>query len=157
MAAAPMIFMAISTVVSAYGAYRQGKAQQASAKYNQQLQMRNAEIAKQQAALDAQQQDRENRLRLGAAEAAAGASGGGVAGSALDIIADNARQGELQKEQILFSGATRAAGFEGQAQLSGMEAEAAGTGAVLGAAGKLAGGAAGAVGAGYDTGFLSRG
>ncbi len=147
--AAPVMIamMVASTAISAYGAYRQGKAQEASAKYNQSVQLRNAELARQQGALQAQQQDRENRLRLGAIEAAAGKAGGGQAGSALDLLADASRQGELQKQQILFDTEVRAGNFQAGAALSGMEAKEAGAGAVLGAGSELLAGGAKIAGA----------
>lgn len=144
--------MAVSTIltgltiagaaVSAYGIYQQGMAQKSAAEYNSKVAQQNAQIARQQGELRARQQDRLNRLRLGTIRASAGASGGAAnEGSVLDIIADNAVQGELQKQEILYESELKARGYEGRKGLLDMEADSAGKGAVIGAAGALIGGA----------------
>jgi hypothetical protein len=127
MAPAIPYIMAASAAVSAIGAIQQGKAQKAAADYNATINIQNAQIARADAAAMAQQQDRENYLRLGAIRAAQGKSGG-VAneGSVLDVLGDTAAQGELEKQNILYQGEQRARGFTNTAALdtfSGKQAQ----------------------------------
>jgi len=126
------------TAVAVYGTYQQGQAQKKALTYNARVAEQNAEIARQQATLRASQQDRLNRLRMGSIRAAAGASGG-VAneGSIIDILADQAIQGELQKQEILYEGELKARGFDASATLSIMEGSAAGKASTIGAGSAL--------------------
>lgn len=138
-----MIAMVIaSTAVAAYGVYQQGQAQKSSADYNAKVAEQNALIARQQAGLRARQQDRLNRLRLGSIRAAAGASGGMTGeGSVIDIIADQALQNELQKQEILYEGELKARGFDASAGLSRLEGSAASTASKIGVGSTLLSGA----------------
>jgi len=129
-AAIPWI-MAASTAVSAYGAYQQGQAANAAAQYNAQINTQNAQIASQDAALQAQQQDRQNRLRLGSITAAQGASGFTGSGSVFDVLGDVAAQGELQKQNILYKGALNARGYTNTAALDVMQGQQAKTAGAL--------------------------
>lgn len=150
-AIAQIVAAAASTAAVAYGAYQQGQASSNAAKYQAQVSQRNAGIARQNAALQAKQQDRLNRLRLGTIRANAGAAGG-VAneGSALDIIADSAIQGELKRQDIIRAGEIKASGFEAGASLSTFEAGQAAT------SGRIGAGAALLQGASSTAGQLSR-
>lgn len=108
----------------------------------------NASIIAGQARAEVVQIDRAARLRLGAIRAAAGASGGRVNfGSVIDIVADVAAQGELEKQNAIFAGelggrAERQAakGFQSQALLASMKGKAASRAGSLGAASALLGG-----------------
>lgn len=117
MAAAVPIFTMISTAVSVVGALRQGKSQQQAAGYNAAVADRNAEVARQQSRQEAAQIDRRNRLRIGAARASVGASGGTAEGSAIDVLGDMVAQGELERQQALYQGELRAMGFQDTASL----------------------------------------
>jgi hypothetical protein len=161
MAAAIPFIPYIVAGVSAVGAIMQGYSARAMGKYNSKLAEGNAEIARQEAKMLAQQQDRDNYLRLGAIRAAQGKSGGaGDEGSVLDVIGDVAAEGERQKQYILRAGEIKAGGYEGTAALeraSGSNAMTAGflqAGAsLLGAAGSYSGGSRSA----YNSDFtLSR-
>ena len=130
MAAAVPFLMAAGAVVSAVGAIQQGKAAKAAADYNATVSEQNAQIARNDAAMQAVQIERENALRLGAIRAAQGKSGG-VAneGSVLDVLGDVAAQGELERQQAIYQGELRARGFTNTAQLdrySGRQAQSAG-------------------------------
>lgn len=127
MAAAVPFLMAAGAVVSAVGAIQQGKAADAAAQYNATISEQNAQIARNDAAMQAVQIERENALRLGAIRAAQGKSGG-VAneGSVLDVLGDVAAQGELDRQYAIYQGEQRARGFTNTAQLdrfSGKQAE----------------------------------
>jgi hypothetical protein len=130
MAAAIPFIMVASAVVGAVGAIQQGKAAKAAADFNATINMQNAEIARADAAMQAQQIGRENYLRLGAVRAAQGKSGGAAGeGSVLDVLGDVAAQGELEKQYALYQGEQRARGFQNTATLdtfSGRQAEKAG-------------------------------
>ena len=108
---------AIGGLASAVGAIQQGQAASAAASANAQIAQRNATLARATAAQDAAAQDRQNRQRLGAIAANIGASGVAAAGTPIDILAESARQGELDKQTILFRGELRALGFQDNAAL----------------------------------------
>lgn len=149
------VVLIVSTIVaagvSAYGAYAQGQSASKASKYQSQVAQRNAAIARQNAALQAKQQDRLNRLRLGTIRANAGAAGG-VAneGSVLDIVADSAMQGELQRQDIIRAGEIKASGQEAGGALDLFEGRSAAQ------AGNLRAGAALLAGASSTAGALSR-
>lgn len=144
MAAALPFFQIAGAVVSAVGALRQGQASASAAEYNAQINQQNAQIARDNAAMQARQQDRENYLRLGAIRAAQGKSGGAAGeGSVLDVLADTAAQGELQKQDIIYQGELRARGFQNTANLDEYSASTARSGSYLRAGSELLSGAAG--------------
>ena len=137
-----LVVTLLSAAVAAYGAYSQGQNASKTAKYQSRVAQRNAEIAKQNAALQAKQQDRLNRLRLGTIRANAGAAGGvSNEGSVLDIVADSAIQGELKRQDILRSGAIKAGGLDASSSLSEFEAGAASAAGKIGAGSELLQGA----------------
>ena len=118
MAAAIPYIMAASAVVGAVSAIQQGKAAKAASEFNAEVSMQNAQIARADAAAQAAQADREQYLRFGAIRAAQGKSGGAAGeGSVLDVLADNAIQGELEKQNIIYQGEQRARGFVNTANL----------------------------------------
>lgn len=130
MAAAVPFITGAAAVVGALSSIQQGRAARAAADYNAQIEMQNAGIARADAAAMAIQQDRENYLRLGSIRAAQGKAGGSASdGSFLDVLGDQAAQGELEKQQILYQGEQRARGYTNSATLdtfSGRNAERAG-------------------------------
>lgn len=79
----------------------------------------NEEYVKESTAIQQAQADREILLNRGKAVAAAGESGVTQGGSALDILAANASQGELQKQVLAKQGLITEAGYEEQAQSYG--------------------------------------
>lgn len=101
--------VAAGAAVSAVGAIQQGRATSAASKYNATLQEQNAVASRAEARQLAEQQSRENYLRLGSIHAAQAKSGGAAnEGSVLDVLGDVAAQGELQKQQILYAGEVKA-------------------------------------------------
>lgn len=117
MAVALPIIMYAAAGLAAYGAIQQGKAAQAAATFNAITSMQEASMARSEALLQAQQTQRETVLRIGAIRAKQGAGGGTAEGSVLDVIADSARQGELERQYQLYKGEARAAGHENTAEL----------------------------------------
>lgn len=85
----------------------------------QALALTNEEYAKTSTAIQEAQASRAIYLQTGEARAAAGASGIAQSGSALDILADSARQGELQKQVLAQQGLITEAGYQEQAETYG--------------------------------------
>lgn len=105
-------------VMSASSAIQQGKAAKAAAQFNATISRQNAEIAHEQTVQQVRQHDREQILRLGAIRAAQGKSGGvSNEGSVLDILADTAAQGEIQRQDIVYRGALAERGYRNTATL----------------------------------------
>lgn len=116
-AALPFVMMA-GAAMSAVSAVQQGKAAQAAAQFNATIARQNAEISREQTRAQVGQHDREQILRMGAIRAAQGKSGGAAnEGSVLDILADTAAQGELQRQDIIYRGALTERGFRNDAAL----------------------------------------
>ena len=144
MAVAIPILMYASAGIAAYGAIQQGKAQQAAATFNAITALQDGTMARSEALLQAQQTQRETVLRLGQARAAQGASGGTNEGSALDVIADIGRQGELERQFDIYKGEAKARGYTNTATLDFMQADRARDATLTGAGTALLGGAASA-------------
>lgn len=111
-----------SGVVGAMGAMQQGKAASAAANYQAQVAKRNATMARDQAAVEQDDQRRENMRQLGAIRAAYGGSGLEMAGSPLDVLEDTSIEQELDVERIGYRGNLRALGEEDKANLALAEA-----------------------------------
>ena len=148
MAVAVPILMWVSAGLAAVSAIKQGQAAEAASAFNAMVQKQNAEQARSEARMQAAQTERENFLRLGAIRAAQGASGGTGEGSVLDVIADTARQGELERQFKLFQGEAAARGFTNTATLDTFQGKAAKQASVLRAGTELLGGGQSAFGAG---------
>lgn len=145
-----------STLMTATGQIQQGNAAAAAGKYNQQIAEMNAKIADKQArdALERGKIEEQNKRKQvaqisGAQTAAMAANGVDIAfGSPLDTLVDTAIQGELDaltirsnayREEYDFK--VKGANSRAQGRLARMEGDAAKTGALLGAAGTVLGGA----------------
>jgi hypothetical protein len=129
-------------VMSAASAYRQGKQAKAAAEYNAALARQNAQVVHEQTTQNVRQADREQYLRLGKIRAAAGRNGG-VAdeGSVLDILADTAAQGEIERQDIVYRGALAERGYTNAAALNEYEGDSAKSNSYLAAGSELIGGA----------------
>lgn len=149
--AIPYLILAAATV-SAVGAIQQGQAAKAAARYNSTISTQNAQIARSEAQTLAEQQDRENYMRLGSIRANQGKSGGASEGSVLDVIGDAASQGELQKQQIKYGGELKARDFTNSSVLDNARARQAQTSSYFQAGGDLLAGGAGA----YSNSLLKR-
>lgn len=107
-----LVAVAASAGVGAISAIQQGKAAKAADDFNATVSMQNAAISRADAAAQAAQIDRENYMRLGAIRVAQGKSGGAAGqGSVLDVLADNAMQGELERQNATYVGEQRARGY----------------------------------------------
>jgi hypothetical protein len=145
MAAALPFIQIAGAVISAIGAIQQGQAAKASSDFNATVSQQNAQIARQNAADQAAQADRESYLRLGAIRAAAGASGGASGeGSVLDVLADSASQSELEKQNIIYRGELQARGYTNTAMLDTYSGNQAKSGSYLKAGAELLSGGANA-------------
>jgi hypothetical protein len=118
MAAAPLIIMAVGTAISAASAIQQGQAAKNAANYNAQMEERNAQISRQNAAIEEEKQRRQGDLRLGSMRAGYGASGVAIEGSPLDILEQSAAQEELDALTIRYRGELGAYSSEQEATLS---------------------------------------
>jgi hypothetical protein len=139
--------MAAGAAMSAVSAIKQGKAAKAAAEFNANMARQNAGLAREQAAKQTAQHDREQFMRIGAIRAAQGKSGGAAEGSVHDILADTAAQGELQRQEITYQGELKARGFENTATLDEMQGKNASKQGVLKAGSELLSGGADAYGA----------
>lgn len=124
------------TIFSAIGSMQQSSAEAASAEYNAAISERNAQIARQQTKADLEKQDRERRLRVGAAIARGGASGIGVE-SFGDIMQSSAAQEELDLLTIKSEGLLREQSYMQDASLSRMNAKSTKTAGMIGAGTEL--------------------
>jgi len=148
-AAIPLIMLAVtvaSTAMSAVSQMQQAKAQESAADYNAKLNKRNADIALQQGAADAEAQRRQNIMRFGAARAAYGAAGVTGDGSPLDVLESSAINMELDRQTILRNAKLKSMGYGESAtldEMSGANAKSAGqsgaVGIILSGATKAAG------------------
>lgn len=141
------ILAIIGAVVGAAGAVYSGQQQQKAAKYNADVNQKNAEQARQQAMFDAEQTRAQNRKLLGAQRAAASASGlDPDSGSMLDVQQDSAIQGELEALTNIYTGRTSANASLAKARLNRMEGNAAVTSSYFSAGASLLSGASSAYG-----------
>ena len=142
MAVTVPVLLWVSAGLAAVSAIKQGQAANAASAFNAMVQKQNSEQARSEARMQSAQTERENFLRLGAIRAAQGASGGTGEGSVLDVIADTARQGELERQYKLYQGEAAARGYANTAALDTMQGQASQQAAQLRAGTELLGGAA---------------
>lgn len=95
-----------ASAVEAEGVKLQSESEARAAEFNANVARRNAGIQETQTQADIERGRREARVRQGSARAAAGALGG-LQGSALDILASNAAQQELDIMTVKQQGALR--------------------------------------------------
>lgn len=80
------------------------------------LATKNEAYAKTSTAIQQMQQDRNTYLQIGGQKAAIGGAGFAQSGSAIDILADSARQGALAKATLGVQGLINEAGYQEQAE-----------------------------------------
>lgn len=114
--------------------------------YNAAVARQNASADLEGAAVDSEAQDRQNVQARGKTQAAYGASGVTMSGSALDVLSDQAAQGELASQLIQYRGRLAANQQTSQATLDTYMGSTARTAGYIGAAGTLMNNAAGAAG-----------
>jgi hypothetical protein len=135
-----------SAVVSAASSIKQGKAAQAAANYNAEVQQQNAAFAYEEAQELVRIHDRETYLRLGAINAAQGANGGAAGeGSVYDVFADVTAESERERQFLIRSGEMKARGFEATAALDRMSGSAARQASYMRAGSELLSGGANAL------------
>jgi hypothetical protein len=119
MAAIPisLIFSAVSTVVGIASSIGQAQQAKSAANYNAKVAENQAISARQEAAANADMQRRRSAKTLGSMQANYAASGVTLEGSPLEILEQSARESELDRQTILWSGESRAAGYEATADL----------------------------------------
>lgn len=131
-----------STAVQAIGAVSKGNAAKAAAGYNAALMDQEAAAERQQASAREEQGRRQAAQVLGAQRAAFAQSGGGMGGSAADVMRQSSINAELDALTMRYEGELRARGLESQAaaeRFAGKQAQRAG---YFEAAGTILGGAA---------------
>lgn len=135
------MFQAAGTAMSVFGALQGGDAAKKAADFNEKVNLQNAALARQEAQDQVRILDRQQYLLAGAIRANQGASGGKQQGSVLDVLADAAAQGELEKQMTIYRGELKARGFENTAKLDEYGGEVAKTGSYLRAGSELLSGA----------------
>lgn len=110
------LFKTAAYTTQAYGQMQQANAESAALEYNAELALKNAGITRTETEADVERQKRENFLRTGKTTAAAAATGG-LTGSALDVLASNAAQQELDILNIKQQGKLREEAYLSQARL----------------------------------------
>jgi len=134
----PLVMAQVAgAALSAVGAISQASAARGAADYNAKVAASNAITARQQGEADAARQERESRLRAGAARARVGAAGIDVGGSPLAVLEDNAMQEKLDELRILHASEVQAIGFENEAMLEKSRGAAAMRSGVVSAVGQL--------------------
>lgn len=131
-------------IIDAYSAISNAWATSSAEERNARMSRYMAGVAYKAALDNTRQVARENYLRLGEMRASVGASGG-TGGSFLDVLADTAAQGELQKQKTLEYGLSKAAIIFAGGSASEAAAAGAERGGYLKAAGSLIGGSYGSV------------
>jgi hypothetical protein len=140
-----IVLALVSAAVSAAGAMSSAQAQSDAAKYNSVIAKNNAQSAAQQGQFDAQQIRDKNRRILASQRSAFAANGGEVdSGSAADVSADSAQQGEMQALMAIYTGKTSATAYEAQSKLQAMQAGNAMTAGYIGVGSSIIGGVASA-------------
>jgi hypothetical protein len=140
MAVAAPVMMYISAGLAAVSAVRQGQAAQAAATFNIVQAEQDKSIARGEALARSLQVQRETVLRLGAIRAASGASGGTGEGSVLDVVADAASQGELERQWVIYQGELKGRGYSNAQTLEGMRGKSAADASITQAGTALLGG-----------------
>ncbi|HXG17186.1 MAG TPA: hypothetical protein VNK50_13120 [Calidithermus sp.] len=134
---------ATATALTAYGVYQQGQAQAAAMRYNARLAEQQALASRQAAAFEAERARERSRRLLARARAIYGTTGVEVnEGSPLLVLADSARQAELEAQTIQYGGELRARQAQGQANLESFQARLASRAGTIGAGATLLSGAA---------------
>lgn len=125
----------VMAVVGAVSSISQAQQQKNAAKYNQKVAENQAVAARQEAAANADTQRRKAAKTIGSMQASYAASGVSMEGSPLEVLEESARNAELDRLSILWSGDTRAMGYEATSKLENNRASNAMASGMLSAAG----------------------
>lgn len=112
---------AVGGVFQAVGTAQAASSQAAGKAYEAEVADRNAIIARQQGQANAEDARRETRRRLGVIRAGFGSKGFSLSGTALDVLEDQAVEGELAASREAYEGEIAALGQNDKARLTRME------------------------------------
>ena len=108
----------LGTAISAGGALMQGAQQRQLADYQARAYEQQAQAEAQSAAFEQSQERRKQDLLEAQARAQAGASGVGLAGSPTEVLAANARQGQMELKAIQYNARLRQNNLNTQGAIS---------------------------------------
>jgi hypothetical protein len=128
------------TALSAGGALLQGQQQKQMADYQAKAYEQQAQAEAQSAAYEQGQERRKQDLLQAQARAQAGASGVGIAGSPTEVLAANARQGQMDLDAMLYGSRLRQNNLYTQADISRFSGKQAATASIFNAGSALVGG-----------------
>ncbi|TGP27251.1 MULTISPECIES: hypothetical protein [unclassified Mesorhizobium] len=133
----------LGTAISVGGALVQGAQQQQLANYQAKAYEQQAQADAQSAAFEQRQERRRQDLLEAQARAQAGASGVGIAGSPTEVLAANARQGQVDLNATRYSSKLRQNNLNTQAAISRFQGKQAMTASIFKAGGSLIDGLSG--------------
>ncbi|MER9655684.1 hypothetical protein NKJ26_19535 [Mesorhizobium sp. M0152] len=131
------------TALSAGGALVEGQQQKQMAGYQARAYEQQAQADAQSAAFEQSRERHKQDLLLSQARAQAGALGLGVAGSPVEVLAANARQGQLDLKAIQYGSALRQNALDSQAAISRFSGKQAVAGSIFKAGSSLVSGLSG--------------
>ena len=118
MSKAVFALMAAGTVVSAYGAYQQGKMQKQLNEYNAKIAENNAILANRKYEIDKKDQLKRYRRLVGDQRVSYAKAGVAMEGSAIDIIEDSALANAWELAKMKYNADVEAAGYKASAAKS---------------------------------------
>lgn len=130
-------FAVASAVGGAASKIQAGQAQAAAGRANARNLLAGSEAARAAGRERARQVERKNRRLISTGVARVGASGLQMGGSALDVMADNAAEAELERLTTLHLGESQAAGLKFRAGVANAQASAIQTASFLSAGASL--------------------
>lgn len=136
----PMIVLAAGTALKTVGQLQAADAQSQTARYNAKMANQQAEVERQQTLAREEAQRRQAAQVLGQQRAAFAQSGGGMGGSAADVMQQSSAMAELDALTIRYEGDLRARGLDAQAEQERFAARTARKQGYFQAAGTILGG-----------------
>ncbi|RWI19454.1 MAG: hypothetical protein EOQ94_20900 [Mesorhizobium sp.] len=130
----------LGTAISVGGTLMQGVQQQQMANYQAKAYEQQAQADAQSAAFERSQERHKQDLLEAQARAQAGASGVGIAGSPTEVLAANARQGQVDLDAMLYGSRLRQNNLNTQAAVSRLQGKQAMTASIFNAGSSLIGG-----------------
>ena len=122
------VLLLVGAGLMAAGQLKQGKIAEAEGQFAKKIAIRNQQALERQAkaereasSMEADRAARQEKIVMGAQRAQAGKSGGQIAGSTLDFLADTARQFSIQQNLILRGGMIRGQELTEQGQIKKAE------------------------------------
>ena len=133
----------LGTVLSVGGALLEGQQSKQMAEYQAKAYEQQAQADAQQAAFDQGQERHKQDLLQAQARAQAGASGVGISGSPIEVLAANARQGQMDLKTIQYGSQLRQNNLNSQAAISRFSGKQAVTASIFKAGSSLVSGLSG--------------